>query len=396
MPEEDAPGQTKACFDDIYDSPDPRAYFRTLGALDYEIPQLAQPAVTSVMATLRDEAGRSPAPLRVLDVCCSYGVNAALLRTDVTLAQMYDRYSSEVLATLTPTEVAEQDARLFAGRRTATAWVAGLDVAQNAIDYACRVGLLDQGWAEDLEAADPSPGLADELARVDLIITTGGVAISPTGPSTGCSDPSATAGARGCWPWCCACSRTTTSQRRSTSTASRPRSSRESPSRNGDSPAWRSGTPRSEASSPEVWTRPAWRPMAATTPSSTSPGPLTTLTGFRCTRCSTALREAGFVRRTRRDGRPSARAGRHCGVFPVRWVAGTSSRRCTTTPRGWLRASHIDLADGAPAAGACPGFCGTVGPADTLNQAPVQQAPEPRSPWSLGKKVKASWHDLTP
>jgi hypothetical protein len=54
-------------------------------------------------------------------------------------------------------------------------WVAGLDVAQNAIDYACRVGLLDRGWAEDLEAADPSPGLADELAQVDLIITTGGV-----------------------------------------------------------------------------------------------------------------------------------------------------------------------------------------------------------------------------
>lgn len=175
MPEEDAPGQAKACFDDIYDSPDPRAYFRTLGALDYEIPQFAQPAVKSVMATLRDDAGHSPAPLRVLDVCCSYGVNAALLRTDVTLAQMYDRYSSEVLATLTPTEVAEQDAPFFAGRRTATAWVAGLDVSQNAIDYACRVGLLDQGWAEDLEAADPSPGLADELARVDLIITTGGV-----------------------------------------------------------------------------------------------------------------------------------------------------------------------------------------------------------------------------
>lgn len=175
MPEHDAPGQAKAGFDDIYDNPDPRAYFRTLGALDYEIPQLAQPAVQSVMSTLRDGAGQASAPLRVLDVCCSYGVNAALLRTDVTLAQLYDRYSSAAVAGLTPTEMAEHDRAFYAGRRTAPTWVAGLDVAQNAVDYACRVGLLDRGWAEDLEAADPSPGLADELARVDLIITTGGV-----------------------------------------------------------------------------------------------------------------------------------------------------------------------------------------------------------------------------
>jgi hypothetical protein len=119
MPDKDAPGQAKARFDDIHDSRDPRAYFRTLGALDYEIPQLAQPAVQSVMTALPDRAGQAPAPLRVLDVCCSYGVNAALLRTDVTLAELFDRYSSEALAKLTPTEVAEQDAHFFpaAGQR---------------------------------------------------------------------------------------------------------------------------------------------------------------------------------------------------------------------------------------------------------------------------------------
>jgi SAM-dependent methyltransferase len=176
MQEADAPGRAKARFDDIYDSPDPRAYFRTLGTLDYEIPQLAQPAVQAVISSLRREAGQATTtPLRVLDVCCSYGINAALLRTDVTLDQLYDRYSSPAVAELTPTELAEQDRTFFADRRTASTWVAGLDIARNAIDYAGRVGLLDRGWAEDLEAADPSRSLADELSRVDLIITTGGV-----------------------------------------------------------------------------------------------------------------------------------------------------------------------------------------------------------------------------
>ena len=51
----------------------------------------------------------------------------------------------------------------------------GLDVAGNAIGYACRTGLIDDGWTEDLESSDPSPALAAELADVDLVLTTGGV-----------------------------------------------------------------------------------------------------------------------------------------------------------------------------------------------------------------------------
>lgn len=170
-----APDDGKAHFDDIYDQPDPRSYYRTLGALDYEIPQRALPVLQALVAALPADpvADRPP---RVLDVCCSYGINAALLRFDVSLDELHQRYTSEELGSLSPAELASADDAFFAARRrTEAPRVAGLDVAANAVAYGCRTGLLDDGWVEDLESVDPSPALAAELADVDLVTVTGGV-----------------------------------------------------------------------------------------------------------------------------------------------------------------------------------------------------------------------------
>jgi len=53
--------------------------------------------------------------------------------------------------------------------------VLGLDLAANAIGYARKVGLIDNGWVENLEAEDPSPELVAAIREVDLITITGGV-----------------------------------------------------------------------------------------------------------------------------------------------------------------------------------------------------------------------------
>jgi len=172
----EAPGREKAQFDHIYDRPDPREYFRALGELDYEIPQRAQPVLQALLASLRQATPDSSEPQRVLDVCCSYGVNAALLRCEVTLAEMYERYASPAIDQLSSSELARADTAFYAERlRPAPVRVSGLDVAAHAVDYGRRVGLLEHGWAEDLEAGEPSAALHDELTRVDLIVTTGGV-----------------------------------------------------------------------------------------------------------------------------------------------------------------------------------------------------------------------------
>ena len=170
MTMESAVGDGKATFGHIYDQADPRAYYRALGALDYEIPQQAYP----IFAELLDGLDCSPAT--VLDVCCSYGVNAALMRCELGIDDLFRRYEDDALDQLGPAELIESDRQFYAGRQRAQApRVLGLDLAANAIGYAREVGLLDNGWVENLEAEDPSPELVAAIREVDLITITGGV-----------------------------------------------------------------------------------------------------------------------------------------------------------------------------------------------------------------------------
>jgi len=167
----------KADFSHIYNRPDPRDYFRTLSALDYEIPQRARPVFETIFADLQAEGvAAAGAPLCALDLCCSYGINAALLRYDLDLTDLFDRYRSPQLADLSADDVCTADKDYYADRLLPDAVrVRGLDAAGNAVAYACRVGLLDNGWAENLEVGPPSTELARELDSVDVVICTGGI-----------------------------------------------------------------------------------------------------------------------------------------------------------------------------------------------------------------------------
>jgi hypothetical protein len=159
-------GTRKADFSEIYAQPDPRAYYAALRPLDYQIPQNALPIVEAAVVAAR--------PTAVLDLCCSYGVNAALLRHDLTLDRLTGHYDR--LDDLTPEVLATVDEAYFAARRRRPRLtVLGIDSAGPAVDYAVRTGLLTAGWSEDLEVDEPSPGLAAGLAEVGLVISTGGV-----------------------------------------------------------------------------------------------------------------------------------------------------------------------------------------------------------------------------
>jgi hypothetical protein len=167
---------SKADFSHIYDRPDPRDYFRTLSGLEYEIPQRARPVFEAVFTAMREDGAGGDEPLRALDLCCSYGVNAALLRCDLDLHELFDRYSSPELADMGPAEVRAADEGFYADRLLPDAVeVRGLDAAANAVEYACHVGLLDSGWAENLETDEPSAELVRELDDVDVVICTGGI-----------------------------------------------------------------------------------------------------------------------------------------------------------------------------------------------------------------------------
>jgi hypothetical protein len=163
-------GNRKTDFSHIYVQPDPRQYFRVLNALEYQVAQRALPVFNAVLAASR-RAGRNRT---VLDLCCSYGINSVLLSRPADLDHVADRYARPDIDALSPGELAEADSRYYAGRR-GDLTVLGLDSSGPAIGYATRAGLLDAGWAEDLETDEPSPALAAGIAGTGLIISTGGV-----------------------------------------------------------------------------------------------------------------------------------------------------------------------------------------------------------------------------
>jgi hypothetical protein len=163
----------KADFGAIYDQPDPRAYFGTLEPFDYVIPQYgAELFVRLLQARGTTQAHRSG----ILDVCCSYGVVATLMKTKLDLAAVYAHYRAAAEQDLTPAELVDVDRRLLHENSSTTcARVVGLDVAANAVGYALATGALDDGVVENLEVDEPSAELAALMSQVDLITTTGGV-----------------------------------------------------------------------------------------------------------------------------------------------------------------------------------------------------------------------------
>jgi hypothetical protein len=169
-PTDTEPVLAKTNFDGIYDQADPRSYYRSLGAYDYAVPHYGQRVFRHVLDALPVEQPT------VVDLCCSYGINAALLKHDVELRDLYDRYRSAEVADLSTEELAALDREFYASvRRDQAPEVIGLDAATNAVDYAVEVGLLDDGVVEDLEVADPSPDVAAAVGSADLVTVTGGI-----------------------------------------------------------------------------------------------------------------------------------------------------------------------------------------------------------------------------
>jgi len=159
----------KINLNDIYNLPNPTAYFSALSHLEYQIPQRARPIFQRTIAARREARGERS--VRVLDLGCSYGVNGALLKHGLSMSDLYRLYNDA------PEEardrLIDRDREIYVDPVDPDLDVIGLDVADQAVAYAMEAGALDAGLAANLEARDPTAAEAALLGGADLIISTG-------------------------------------------------------------------------------------------------------------------------------------------------------------------------------------------------------------------------------
>ena len=159
----------KINLNDIYNNPEPTAYFSTLSRLGYRIPQEAKPQFQRLIEARRSATESEPA--KVIDIGCSYGVNGALLKHGLSMDELYQLY--EASEGDDPEKLLRRDRDIYAEPADAALEMVGVDPADRAISYAVDAGMLDAGVATDLERRDPTPQDTAAIENADLIISTG-------------------------------------------------------------------------------------------------------------------------------------------------------------------------------------------------------------------------------
>jgi len=157
-------------FSALYDLSTPRPYFQGMSKVDYCIPGAASGIFAWSIDELRRRRGANE--LRVLDLCAGYGVNGALMKTDLSLDELYRYFADQTDA---GTDYALFDRALTMARaKDSAVHVIGLDVASNALDYACSARFIDESYAVDLETEPLPAKLAERIAQCAMISVTGG------------------------------------------------------------------------------------------------------------------------------------------------------------------------------------------------------------------------------
>ncbi|GIL02322.1 MAG: methyltransferase type 12 [Alphaproteobacteria bacterium] len=152
----------------IYNNDDPVPYFSTLSKLGYRIPEEGKPIFERLIAARRE--AHEARETKLIDLGCSYGVNAALLKHGMEMDDLYRLYGEDA-----PHETAlvARDRALFAEPTDRHLEIVGIDPADKAVAYAVETGLIDAAVAANLEKADPERDDAAAIAGADLIISTG-------------------------------------------------------------------------------------------------------------------------------------------------------------------------------------------------------------------------------
>jgi carnitine O-acetyltransferase len=161
----------KVVLDEIYNRDQPIPYYAFINQLDYQLPQLAKPIFCQLLSLLQTVRGRKD--LKLVDLGSSYGVNAALLEWDLELAPLIDHYLSEARQELDRAQLIRLDQTLLQSCDPRPVQIVGVDISQNALDYAFEAGFVDGKIIGNFEEQPLSPDQQSQIGDADLIMSTG-------------------------------------------------------------------------------------------------------------------------------------------------------------------------------------------------------------------------------
>ena len=163
-------------FGRVYDLEDPSPYFTALRPSDYRMPAVLAGALKSIHRPVCAARG-THGVLRVLDFACGYGAVGALLRHEVSMAEMYAWYAGRRWRPVDARRYWDADVAFFAARRAASTIfeIGGIDTAGVALEYAAALGFVDRTFHENLLDRVPGEALTHFLRGVDLVVESGSV-----------------------------------------------------------------------------------------------------------------------------------------------------------------------------------------------------------------------------
>lgn len=174
---EGGPGQKiVTIYDDIYDLPDCRAYYRAMDHAGFRTAHYAAHAFRAVLAELKRIRGL--ASTRVMDFASGYGIAAQLMRHEIALDDVLSRYRDPWFDDASTEAVLAADLDWLAPLRRdgQSDHYGGIDIAGQALAYGKSVGIYDAAFAENLQDDAPSDALTTWLAGCDLVVECGSVA----------------------------------------------------------------------------------------------------------------------------------------------------------------------------------------------------------------------------
>ncbi|MDF5723484.1 MAG: hypothetical protein PUP91_24050 [Rhizonema sp. PD37] len=157
----------------VYNLQDPQLYYQLITQYKYDLPERAKSYFMKVINAYRDY--ESVYSLKILDIGCSYGINAALLKFDKSMTELYQYYTNPLRLQQAELSRRNLDHTWFHESNVDEGLqFIGLDSAEQAVNYAVESQLIQSGIPTNLEKLPLlKEDYANHLQDINLLISTG-------------------------------------------------------------------------------------------------------------------------------------------------------------------------------------------------------------------------------